>query len=429
MPWQQLVADVGLEVDDDGIPFYREVVVTIPRQNGKTTLMLAWEIHRAVAWPTQPQVIAYTAQDGKAAREKMLNEQAPKLLDTSNPIHLLVDRILKGIGNESFLFTNGSRVFPLSSSEQSGHGKVVDLAVLDETFVDEDYRREQALRPAMITRRDAQILNISTAGTERSAFLRAKVDAGRAAVVAGKTTGIAYFEWSANGDAPHDDPATWYSCMPALGVTIDEAVIRDELSMPEGEFRRAYLNQWTVSDERVIPANVWEAVCRTDVKPSGRLVFGVEVTEDRTAASIAVADDEGRVEIVDQRPGPTWVVDRVVELANGNDGDVVIDNYGPAANLASDIDLRIEGRVIEYATRDMSQACATFYDAIADGTIAIRSSSTLDRAVVAATKRQTGDTWLWARRNAGADISPLIAATIAFAEAQKPGGNVFFSYG
>ena len=36
MPWQRLVADVGCEIDPvTGLPAYREVRVTIPRQSGK----------------------------------------------------------------------------------------------------------------------------------------------------------------------------------------------------------------------------------------------------------------------------------------------------------------------------------------------------------------------------------------------------------
>lgn len=429
MPWQQLVADVGLEVDDDGKPFYREVVVTIPRQNGKTTLILAWELHRAIAWPSQPQVIAYTAQDGKAAREKMLNDQAPMLLNRKHPVHHVVDRILKGIGNESFLFKNGSRVFPLSSSEQSGHGKTIDLAVLDETFHDIDWRREQALRPAMITRRDAQILNISTAGTDKSPFLRSKVDAGRAAVAAGETSGMAYFEWSADDDAPHDDPATWRSCMPALGFTIDEDAIAAELGLPEGEFRRAYLNQWTASDERVIPAALWDAVNRPDVTPEGMLVFAVDIDPDRKYASIAAADGEGRCELVERREGVGWVVERLIELSRANEqADIVLDSTGPAGNLTADLEAA-PGNVYTLNSSEMAVACADFYDAVGDAKIQVRHHSRLDSALAAAAKRQTGDRWTWARQNVGDDVSPLVALTMAYAKADELGGDVFFDFG
>lgn len=62
MPWQQLVADVGTEMDPDtGLPAYREVICTIPRRSGKTTLILSFELQRALRWGT-PQRSSYTAR-------------------------------------------------------------------------------------------------------------------------------------------------------------------------------------------------------------------------------------------------------------------------------------------------------------------------------------------------------------------------------
>ena len=75
MPWQRLVLDVALEYaydDEDELetarPAYRTVVVTVPRQNGKTTLLWALMLWRALAWSNQ-EIVA-TAQTGKEAMEK-----------------------------------------------------------------------------------------------------------------------------------------------------------------------------------------------------------------------------------------------------------------------------------------------------------------------------------------------------------------------
>src|ERR1043166_6947186 len=60
MPWQAYVADVGCEIDSaTGLPAYREVVVTVPRQSGKTTLFLSWQIDRCLNWG-RPQRSAFT---------------------------------------------------------------------------------------------------------------------------------------------------------------------------------------------------------------------------------------------------------------------------------------------------------------------------------------------------------------------------------
>src|SRR6266852_630320 len=76
---QRVMADVGCEINPDtGLPAYREVIVTVPRQQGKTTLFLTWQINRCLSprW-AQPQRSAFTAQSGKDARDKWLDELFP----------------------------------------------------------------------------------------------------------------------------------------------------------------------------------------------------------------------------------------------------------------------------------------------------------------------------------------------------------------
>ncbi|NBX13222.1 MAG: hypothetical protein EBR06_05305 [Acidimicrobiia bacterium] len=184
MPWQQSVVDVfGEQIE--GRPAYRELVLTVPRQSGKTTLILAVMLHRALYYG-RPQRIAYTAQTGHDARQKLLDDFVP-ILERS-PFASLVERVYRANGDEAVIFTNGSRIEVLRNSISSGHGRTLDLAIIDEAFADEDDVREQALLPTMATKKDAQILIVSTAGTERSLYLKRKVDQGRAAVDAGHTS-------------------------------------------------------------------------------------------------------------------------------------------------------------------------------------------------------------------------------------------------
>jgi hypothetical protein len=430
MVWQRTVLDIGLELLDDGTPAYREVIVTCPRQVGKTVLTLSWELHRCIMWGGGPQSVAYTAQTGHDAREKLLQDQLPLLEAKDAPIREAIERIHRASGSEGVTFANGSRLFILNSGEDAGHGKVCSLAIIDEAFADFDDRREQSLLPAMITKKDAQIVVISTAGTDRSAYLKRKIDLGRSAIANGENEGVAYFEWSADPDADPADPKTWASCIPSLGVTIDERSLRhSQKTMPPAQFARAFLNQWTASDERVIPAGLWNAACDENVAPEGKLAIGLDVNPERTSASIAIADADGRVELVDQAPGVGWVVERVVELAKEWDVDVSLDSYGPAGSLAAEI----EGhgvKVTAYTTRQMTSACGKFYDAVADGKIKIRRHPALDLASAAARKRQIGDSWTWGRKDSAEDVSPLLAVTIAFDAASNlgDGDNVWAVY-
>lgn len=417
MPWQQLVADVGTEIDPvTGAPAYREVICTVPRQSGKTTLVLSFELQRALRWGT-PQRIAYTAQTGWDARRKLIDDQAPLLM--GSPLRAGVDRVLRGSGNESITFKGGSRIDVLATTEAAGHGRVIDFAVIDEAFSDTDDRREQALLPAMATKSAAQLLVVSTMGTDASLYLNRKIEAGRNSVAENLGTGIAYFEWSADEDSDIDNPDTWWGCMPALGITINESVVRHaRQTMSEGDFRRAMLNQRTASDERVIPTDTWANSCRDDVAPEGVMRFGIDVNPERSASCIVAADDSGRAELIDYRPGVGWIVERAVELAKRWNGTIALDSFGPAGSLAEEIE--VQGITVHrYSTRDMSYACASLFDSLMDNKVRIRRSATLDEAAAAARRRVTGDSWIWSRRDAETDVSPIVALTLALDHGNK----------
>ena len=413
-----MVADVGTEMLPDGRPAYRTVVVHIPRQSGKTTLTLAWELQRALAWDT-PQRIAYTAQTGLDARRKLLDDQAPMLERSS--LRGTVERVHRAQGNEAIVFKTGSRIDVLATTESAGHGKTIDLGVIDEAFADADDRREQALLPAMATRAHGQILVVSTAGTDGSVYLKRKVDEGRLAARDGDTSGIAYFEWSADMDADPDDPATWYGCMPALGHTISEDVVRHaRKTMSDGDFRRSMLNQWTVSTERLIPATSWELVCHSDVAPAGELFFSVDVNPDRSAAAIVVAGAQAphTIEVIEHRPGVSWAVDRVVEvMAKHPRATVTVDGRGPAANLIPQLE-QAGVKVVTLSPGEVATACASFFDDVADTKVQVRRHPSLDIAVGGVTRQVMGDSWRFARKD-GTDITPLMGAVLCLWSASR----------
>jgi hypothetical protein len=413
MAWQLLVASVGGELDPrTGLPAYREVAVTVPRQSGKTTLILVWMLQRVLGWG-KPQTVVYSAQTGKDAREKLLDDLVPLLEPHRKTLGLR--RVIRTNGSEKISFVNGSRIILLTGMADAGHGKTVDLAIKDEFFADVDDRRDQALIPAMMTRADAQVLTMSNMGTEDSAPLNRKIEQGRLAVGAGASSGLAYFEWSADMDADPDDPATWWSCMPALGYTVTEEVVRHaRMTLTDGEFRRAFLNQLTKADERVLPQGPWEAVCDAQAAPVGQLVFSIDVNPERTAASIVASSggDTPTAELVDHHASMGWILGRARELTDRHGGTWVVDGSGPAGSLIPDLE-RAGITVHPVTAREMIDACGWFYDGVMGGTIRIRKNPRLDEAAAGAAKRQVGDAWAWTRKNASADISPLVAATLA----------------
>ena len=433
MPWQRQVVDVALELTEDGLPAFREIRVTVPRQQGKTLAMLSLMVHRCVMWGETPQRVMYSAQTGKDAREKMLDDFAPAI--ERSALKSTLRRVNRGMGNESINFRSGSFVKKLESSDSSGHGKTNHQAIIDEAFKDVDARREQALVPSMSTVADAQLFIISTAGTAASSYLWEKVESGRQLADAGRTDGIAYFEWSAPDDADADDPATWRECMPALNHTINEAVVRHAReSLSDSEFRRAYLNQWTAQQvDSVIPGPAWSACFDASSSAGDRLVFAADVTPDRSASSIAVAsvraDGLTHLEVVEHAPGTAWLASRAAELVGRWSGSVLLDAGGPAGSLVHDLAAR-GVPVSPVSGADVGRACGWLLDQVLAGRVRHIGQRPLDVAVEAASRLTMGDAWRWSRRSSSVDISPLVACTLALwgVTNQAPTPVEFFAY-
>jgi phage terminase large subunit-like protein len=339
------------------------------------------------------------------------------LLGKSPFADLFVPRLSNG--SEALIWNNGSIHEITANTEKATHGRTIDLAFVDEAFSHHDNRMEQAIKPAQVTRTSPQFYVVSTAGTGDSTYLWGKVERGRAAVDAGHTDGVAYFEWSADPAADPSAPETWRSCMPALGHTITEDAIRaDFLSMDEGEFRRAYLNLWTTAKLLPpIPLDAWERCTDLTTEPTDAVTFAVDVSPDRTFASVAVTsrlpDGRVHVELVDRpRSGVDWVVPWLIERwSRWSPSAVWLDPAGPAGSMQ--LELEAAGVKVETVTaREHGQACAALYDMVLAGQVAHRGDPLLLSALDAGTKRHLGDLWLWSRKSASTDITPAVALTL-----------------
>ena len=410
MPWQREAADIGCEIDPaTGLPAYNEVFVTVPRQSGKTLLYLTWQIDRCLSWG-RPQRSAFTAQTGKDARDKWLDELFPLIEGSDLAPLVAAGGINRGMGNEAIHWKTGSLIRILSTSTASGHSKTLDQAVMDEVWHDVDDRREQGLRPAMITREDAQLLVCSTAGTAASTVYNRKVAAGRRAVGEDAGHGMAYIEYSAPDEWEPEDRDSWWSFMPALGHTVTPTRIEQErLAMSAGEFKRAYGNHPTAVIDSVIPADQWERVCNPTAKPEGELRFGVDVAEDRSSAAITAAGSNGVIELIEHKAGIGWVADRCNELTRAHGVKVALDAGGPAGVLTDSLE-----DADPLGSRDVLHLCGAVYDAIVEGQIVFRRDRSFDAAVAGAVKKPVGDLWAWSRKGSVADVTPLMAATLSF---------------
>jgi hypothetical protein len=240
----------------------------------------------------------------------------------------------------------------------------------------------------------------------------------------------AYLEWSAESE---DEPDALERANPALGYRISPDFIETERGAlsPESFARERLGIAIDILEERALPADHWLSICGPDVTPNGRLAFGVDSTPERSSAAIVACDAFGRIEVVDTRSGLGWVTAKVIDLAHKHNATVGVDTASPAHSLADEWE-RQGVTVARLSSREMAGASGTFYDAVLNHTIQIRTDKALDRAAAGARRRESGDVWYWARRDNTVDVSPLVAASIArwvavSTETPTPAGVVLLS--
>ena len=419
LPWQRLALDRGLE-RRAGRWRWRIVVLTVGRQNGKSSLLRALIAHRLIRGDTTGALSHLRT----VARETMFDPVADAFTDRRLR-DLLDTHATRANGSEALTVraTGGRLVMP-SSSERGGHGYSLDLAIVDEAWALRDYRVPGAITPTQIARPDPQLWVVSTAGTSESLWLRELVEAGRA----GTNERLALFEWSAPAELEPADLDAWAAANPAMGETITADELRNayaSATTPESraEFERAHLNRWTATVEAIIPAELWRKARAPELVIGSELVIGFDVALDRSQSSIVAASVEGErlvVELVACREGVDWLAPAIRELRERwAPLSIVANDSGPARSVVEA--LKAAGEPVEgYNASGFVAACQVLYDAVIEGRLAHRGQEELDEAARVVGRRKLGESWAFGRAVSSADISALVAAAVAAHRASRP---------
>lgn len=275
MPWQLQVARVGTELHPSGVGWrYKTVIVTVPRQCGKSKLISGLQVQRSIdqrghltwstaqrlqdareRWKETAEIITGEGSEGEKSSPALQRYLARRLRGAN-----LKKGINSGAGSSGIYWANNSRISPFTPGPQSGDGGKGDLLIFDEAFA---FTREAgnemlgSIEPTTATRPWRQKWIVSTAGTVASTWLRDWVERGRAAVTDPDAL-IAFFEWSAPDDLDPYAPETLAATHPAYGITQTAETLAEFAAGPRSVWERAYLNRWVQRDaETIVPLDLW----------------------------------------------------------------------------------------------------------------------------------------------------------------------------
>jgi hypothetical protein len=437
-PWQQFVLDQGLGLKEDEEHWSAfEVALIVSRQNGKGAIFEAREL--AGLFLFGEQMIIHTAHEFKTGQEAFRRVLA--LVENSDDLRKRVARVRTSHGEEGIELIGGQRLRFLARSGGSGRGFSGDCVILDEAMILGDAAMG-ALLPTMAARPNPQLWYAGSAGIGPLSTQLAHV---RRRGLEGNDPSLAFFEWSID---PHvvecpvnctdhddvDDPRSWAKANPGLGIRIThDYIAREKPAMGPAIFARERLGVGDYPSDSadtwsVIGEDAWRALADSDSGASDPVAFAIDMTPERSHASICIAGEAGpavHVEVVDNRPGADWIVERAADLhQRWNPRCWVVDAGGPAGSLIPELERALGVTVVSPKARQYAQACGSFFDAVTSGDLVHLDQAPLATALAGARKRDLGEAWAWSRRGVGVDISPLVAVTLArwglTAEVEEP---------
>lgn len=426
-PWQRWLVIHAMEMLPNGWPRFRQVLVLVARQNGKTHLLVVLSLFWM--WVQRVPLVLGTSTKLDYSRESWL--KAMKFAKSSRDLRPAIaarDAIRKANGEQEIIATfpsldaagerlvdedgveamQQSRYKIAAANEEGGRSLTVHRLVEDEFRQHHDYSAHTAAENAMQAVDDAQAWAISNEGDDRSVVLHDLYDAAVGFIEGkGGDERLGLFAWTAPEGADPEDPAALAQANPNLGrrIAVESLIGKARIAKVKGGEMLARFKV-EVLCMRVPSLQTSEldvdrfARLTSDERPEGRPVFFVAVAGALKRTVIAVAAMRGgipHVELADDLDGVGSTVGRLVELAERYPNAHFAMSSASPARKKLEPELERAGITMEWHTvTDVASGCAHLQALIEDDGF----THSGDEAVVtsvrnAVTRKLDGLAWIW----------------------------------
>jgi hypothetical protein len=427
-PWQQwAVIHLG-ELLDDGRPRFRQILILVARQNGKTHLCKVLALYWMFV-ERQPMIFGTSTKLEQAKKAWRLT------IRTAQRNRALRGRALKPrVANGQEMFsTVDDCVYTIGASDaKGGRGDSIDRQIGDELREQHDWEAYNAAAYAMNARPYAQAVYITNQGDSRSVVLNSL----RTAALAGTDPRLGILEWSAPPGTHPMDVAGWAAANPQLGrrrgavPAMDVDTVRgaaQRVAKPGADpaeltgFLTEVLCMAVDQLDPAIDPAAWKS-CE-DVGPLNTadragLAACVDVAPNLQHATLAAAqileDGRARVETIAAWDGPDTLARLRAELpawiAKVRPRSLGWYPGGPAATLDADLRDRSKagrhswpprGVTVAEIKTDTPAVCMGFSALVDQLQVAQSGQELLTTQIQQAEKLTVGDRWIFTRRGIG----------------------------
>jgi phage terminase large subunit-like protein len=395
---------------------YRQIIVSMGRQNGKSLLGAILGIYGLLLHNQGAQVISLASSTDQA---RIIYS---RVLFTIQQNEWLAKRFKKATEQRGILTADGSGRYDVKAAKESAlQGIPMSLCLFDELHLAKKGMWSAAVL-GTAQRKDGMVIGITTAGDQSSETLIDLYKLGTAAAMGDpELERIGFFCWQAPDGSQVDEPMALKMANPSIeaGRLDLNTVLSDIRSIPEHEARRYRLNQFIAgTSQSWIPSEVFAKASGDGITNQENVVISVDRTKNWEYATIAAArkceDGTYETELVAGYAGATERVlyNRLRELyARGGVIAIAVDDR-QLPNLAKL--LKQDGLPVwQLWTKEISSACSTVYSMFSTGLVKHRNDPLLQLQSPKGIAKYTGETWLISRKESLGDIDALMATVMA----------------
>lgn len=395
---------------------YRQVVVSMGRQNGKSLLaailgLYGLLIHQKAG--AQVLSLASSSDQARIIYSRVL------FVIQNNPF--LAKRFKKATEQRGIVTADGTGRYDVKAAKESAlQGIPISLCLFDELHLAKAGMWSAAVLGTS-QRRDGLVIGITTAGDQNSETLIDLYKSGqKAANNDPELERFGFFLWTAPENCAVDDPEAIKAANPsvAAGRIPIEQVISDLKTLPEHEARRYRLNQFISGTAASwLPNELYRKASGSGVTNQLGGVFAVDISRNWEHGTIAYANEhEGKqqTELVQSFVNPTeqQLFNRLVEL---------YDKFQPRAIALDDRQLPGLGKKLKQHgiptwqlwTKEVSAACAAVYAMFSTDKVRHNNDPLLTRQMPNGIPKYTGENWLISRKESLGDIDAVLATIFA----------------
>lgn len=417
-PWQEWLLRHVLERYPEDHPKYpgqlryRQVVVSMGRQNGKSVLGAIFGLYGLLQHTAGPHVISVAST---AEQARIIYDRVLYVIQKNGT---LGKRFKKTTETRGIVTKDGAGRYEIKASKGDAlQGLPISLGLYDEIHITKP-EMWSAMVLGTAQRENGLVLGITTAGDDDSTLLKNLYEKGRRAAGGDpELERFGFFLWEAPAGSAVDAPDALIAANPSLasGRMDLETTQADVRTLPEADARRYRLNQFVASEGAWLPMGHWYAAANGGIPAGARVTFTVDRTPEWSYAAVtASAKVDGVIytELVASlvNPTPDSLTRVCVALSKHGPNRFVVDSY-TLKDLAKE--LKVRGLpVLEMSLKDVTTACSLAYARIAQGKVSHPGDDLVSFQMPRAVRKNAGDAWRISRQSSSSEIDAVMSTVM-----------------